>query len=255
MSRSGEVVAKLAKHLIPRSARALWREMLSRRRLSSEQQVVTAFLAHTGANIVLDVGANVGQFGDLVLRTGFVGKIVSFEAIPEVHRTLVQHARKKSDSWIVAPCAALGSKRGQITLNIAANTVSSSVLPMLQAHADAAPQSIYVNEQIVDLERLDEHASRFLTPEGKLIIKIDTQGYEMEVLKGASGLFRQTVGIQVELSLTPLYEGAPSFTDMISFVKLCGFDLFNIVPGFQDERSGRLLQVDGFFVRSSGENA
>lgn len=248
------VLIKLAKNFIPQSLRTLWREILSRRRVNSEQQVVTEFLAHTGADVVLDVGANVGQFGDLVLRTGFAGKIVSFEAIPEVHQALARHARRKSDSWIVAPCAALGSRRGAITLNVAANTVSSSVLPMLRAHEDAAPQSIYVKEQIVDLERLDEHASRFFPPDAKLIIKIDTQGYEMEVLKGASGLLHQTAGIQVELSLTPLYEGAPSFTDMISFVKHCGYDLFNIVPGFQDERTGRLLQVDGFFVRSAGEN-
>jgi FkbM family methyltransferase len=251
--RSPGVVTRLVKNFIPQSLRTSWREMLNRQRLNSEQQVVTEFLAHTGADTVLDVGANVGQFGDLVLRTGFVGKIISFEAIPEVHQQLVRHARKKSDSWIVAPCAALGSTRGKIAINIAANTVSSSVLPMLGAHKDAAPQSIYVNELIVDLERLDEHASQLLPPDGRLIIKIDTQGYEMEVLKGASGLLHQTVGIQLELSLTPLYEGAPSFTDMISFVKLCGYDLFSIVPGFQDERTGRLLQVDGFFVQSSRE--
>jgi FkbM family methyltransferase len=244
---------RLAKVFIPQGLRTLRRQMLNRQTLKAEQQVVTEFLAHTGADVVLDVGANAGQFGDLVLRTGFPGKIISFEAIPEVHQQLMRHARQKSDSWIVAPCAALGSKRGEITLNVAANTVSSSVLPMLWAHRDAAPQSVYVNQVTVNLERLDEHASRLLPPDAKLIIKIDTQGYEMEVLKGAAGLLHRTAGIQVELSLTPLYEGAPRFTDMISFLKLCGFDLFNILPGFRDERTGRLLQVDGFFVRSAGE--
>jgi FkbM family methyltransferase len=76
---------------------------------------------------------------------------------------------------------------------------------MLRAHEDASPQSIYVKEQIVGSERLDEHASGFFPPDAKLIIKIDTQGYEMEVLKGASGLLHQTADIQVELSLTPPY--------------------------------------------------
>jgi FkbM family methyltransferase len=226
------------------------REALRNRGPDTEERAVKSVLAHTGAEVVLDVGANVGQFAELVLRTGFRGKILSFEAVPSVHRLLVERARGRSDQWSVAPCAALGSERGKIALNVSANTVSSSILPMKVMHIDAAPESRYVDREIVDIERLDELAPRLLPPEGKLLIKVDTQGYEKEVLKGATALLHRTIAIQLELSLVPLYEGAPSFTEMISFVQSHGYDLFGIVPGFQDERTGRLLQVDGLFIRA-----
>jgi len=216
-----------------------------------EQQVLRNILRVTGANVVLDVGANTGQYGDLLFEAGFDGTLISFEAIPSVHEQLSEHARKdKRKLWLVAPCAALGSKRGRIELNIAANTASSSVLPMLDAHLDAAPESRYVDKQTVNIERLDELALEFIPLAGVLLVKVDTQGYELEVLKGATGLLQRVVAIQLELSLTPLYEGAPAFLDMIAFMASSGFDLFSIVPGFRDKRSGRLLQVDGFFVRS-----
>ena len=120
---------------------------------------------------------------------------------------------------------------------------------MRSMHLEAAPQSKYVKQQTVPVERLDELALQMLPSLGRLLIKVDTQGYEMEVLKGAEGLLQRTAAIQLELSLVPLYEGAPKFVDMIAYVESKGFELFSLVSGFSDRRIGRLLQVDGFFVR------
>jgi FkbM family methyltransferase len=214
-----------------------------------EQQVVKDVLKLTGVKIVLDVGANTGQWGDLVFETGFDGKLISFEPIPNVHTTLVAHAKRRGASWEVAPCAALGSERGYVEFNISANTLSSSVLPMRREHWEAAPQSAYVAKQTVAVERLDELASRLLPPEGDLMIKIDAQGYEMHVLKGAGGLLPRVVAMQLELSLIALYEGAPTFLEVVSYMQSIGFEIFNIVPVFKDHRTGRVLQVDGYFVR------
>jgi FkbM family methyltransferase len=217
---------------------------------NTEQQILKKLLRLTGADVVLDVGANVGHFGDLLLDLGFKGTLISFEAIPDVHERLVQHANDRSRSWLVAPCAALGSRRGQIAINISANSVSSSILPMRQTHIDSAPQSQYVSRQIVNIERLDELAVQYIRPTATLFIKVDTQGYELEVLKGATGLWQRTVALQLELSLVPLYDHAPTFMDMIAFMGSMGFELFGIVPVFRDQQSGRMLQVDGFFVRA-----
>jgi FkbM family methyltransferase len=214
-----------------------------------EQQVVKEVLKLTGVKIVLDVGANSGQWGDLVFATGFTGKLISFEAIPDVHSTLVAHAKRRSASWEVAPCAALGSERGHVEFNISANTLSSSVLPMRREHEVAAPESAYVSKKRVPVERLDEIASHLLPPEGDVMIKIDTQGYELQVLKGASGLLHRAAAMQLELSFVTLYEGAPTFSEMLSYMQSIGFDIFNIVPVFKDKRTGRVLQVDGYFVR------
>lgn len=220
------------------------------KRANVEQQVLQRVLRFTGADVVLDVGANVGQYGDLLFETGFAGTLISFEAIPAVHERLAKHAKSKGRSWLVARCAALGSKRGQIDINVSANSVSSSVLPMLAAHIDVAPQSRYVDRQTINVETLDDLEPEIVPPAGRLLLKVDTQGYEMEVLKGATRLLRRVAAVQLELSLTPLYEGGPTFVDMVAFMATAGFELFGVVPEFTDERNGRLLQVDGFFVRS-----
>lgn len=220
-----------------------------------EAQVIQDLLDLSGARIALDVGANVGQWGDAVLDAGFDGLLISFEALPQVHSVLAEHAARRSANWIVAPCAALGSERGNLCINVSANTASSSVLPMHDMHLEAAPESAYVASQPVRVERLDALASTLIPRHGDIYLKIDTQGYEREVIKGSTGLFDRLVAIQVELSLIPLYEGAPTFTEMIALIESQGFELFSIVPGFKDKRVGRLLQVDGFFVRNGSIKA
>lgn len=239
------------KSLVRRFSRAAGWEVRRARNANIEPLVLKSVLHTTGATIILDVGANLGQFGDLVFRGGFKGTLVSFEAIPDVHSKLVEHAKRQGDSWVVAPCAALGSKRGRIEINIAGNSVSSSVLPMTRTHQDAEPKSKYINKQLIDMMTLDEVAPTVIPPTGAILLKVDTQGYEMEVLKGATSILRRTVALQLELSLTPLYEGAPTLLEMVAFMKDQGYGLFSIIPGFRDRQSGRLLQADGYFVREN----
>jgi FkbM family methyltransferase len=238
------------RRLVLSTLRALGWEVQRVRHSHTERQVLKNLLLLSGADIVLDVGANIGQFGDMLFGLGFKGRLVSFEALPDIHRQLTEHARTAGAAWQVAPCAALGSARGKVEMNVAANLVSSSILPMRQDHVDAAPDSKYITRTLVDIQRLDELASRYVTPDADLLIKIDTQGYEREVLEGATALLPQTVALQIELSLVSLYEGAPDFVDMLGRVLAQGFELFGLVPGFRDPRSGRLLQMDGFFLRT-----
>jgi FkbM family methyltransferase len=218
--------------------------------LNSEATVLTHLFAAGRIAVVLDVGANAGQFAQLVRSVGFAGTIISFEALPHVHATLTEASRADS-RWEVAPCAALGAASGTVEINIAGNSAaSSSLLPMNDVHLKAAPESRYVDTQRVRLERLDVLAPPLLQGRGPVLLKIDTQGYEKEVLRGATGLLDVLTAIQLEMSLTPLYVGAPGFTEMIDYMSELGFELFSIVPGLRNHRTGRLLQADGFFVRS-----
>ncbi len=236
--------------LIQRLLRATGLEVQRFRDANIEQVVLKNVLGMTKSTVILDVGANIGQFGDLALATGFRGTLVSFEAIPSVHQQLTAHASKKRSSWVIAPCTALGSRRGEIEINVSANSVSSSILAMRSTHLEAAPESKYVAKKTVPIERLDELAPRIIPPMGRIYIKVDTQGYEMEVLKGATALLPRAAAIQLELSLIPLYFGAPTFVEMIAFVESMGYELFGIVPGFKNRQTGRLLQADAFFVRN-----
>jgi FkbM family methyltransferase len=228
--------------------RAVGLEVQRLKGANTEDAILTNLFRLSRPVALLDVGANAGQYAEKVRGLGYGGTIVSFEAIPEVQRQLAGKAAK-DPRWVVAPCAAVGRQDGEIEINVAANLASSSVLAMRDRHLEAAPESAYIGKQLVRMARLDELARPLVPAAGDLMLKIDTQGYEMEVLAGAGGLLDRVVALQLELSLVALYENAPTLASMVSFVEGLGYEMFNIAPGFKQERDGRLLQADGFFVR------
>jgi len=215
----------------------------------AEDLVLARLIARVRPVAVLDVGANTGQYAGLVRQCGYDGLIVSFEATHEAHRELSAKASRDTN-WVVAPLSAVGSRSGSVEIFVSANSMSSSVLPMKHIHEDAEPNSKYVSKQHVPIDTLDALARPLIPSSGPLYLKIDTQGYEREVLRGASELLPRIEAVQLELSLVQLYEGSPTFTEMVPLLIEMGFELYEMVPGFRDRRSGRLLQVDGFFMRS-----
>lgn len=198
---------------------------------------------------ILDVGANDGGYGKMLRRGGYAGAILSFEPLADAHAKLLQAAQGDS-AWGVAPQMAIGSSNGEIEINIAGNSTSSSILPMEVLHESAAPQSRYVGTEKVPLNRLDSVAHPIIEQSKNLLLKIDTQGYEIPVLVGAELLLPRVCGIQLELSLVPLYEGQMLYREVIDWIAGKGFELWSITPGFVDQNSGRMLQMDGVFFRS-----
>lgn len=103
------------------------------------------------------------------------------------------------------PRCAIGAYDGEVEINIAGNSVSSSILPMMESHASAAAGSVYIATEKVPIFRLDTIATPYLGKAHKPFLKIDTQGYEWQVLDGASTILPQMSGVLCELSLVPLY--------------------------------------------------
>ena len=221
---------------------------------SSEELLLARFLTVTRPTVVFDVGANVGQYGMSLRKCGFAGRIVSFEAIASVHARLAAVAAQDGN-WTVAPRCALGRTPGKACINVAANSVSSSLLSMNDLHVDAAPASRYVTSETVPVRRLDDVAETRLDKSAKLLLKIDTQGYEEEVLAGASRVLDSVIAMQLELSLMPLYKGAPTLRRMLELCEDLGFELYGLIPGFYDEKTARLLQMDGLFVKITPPSA
>jgi FkbM family methyltransferase len=200
-------------------------------------------------NMVLDVGANEGQFASEVRGGGFSGAIVSFEPLSAAHERL--EARSRGDTrWAVPPRIAIGKEDGHAVINVAANSVSSSLRPMLKSHRSAAPKSAYVGTEPVPLGRLESAAAAYVGPSDRILLKIDTQGTEDDVLRGSGVLLEQTVGIYLELSLVPLYDGQVLFPEMKERLEEMGYSLWAMWPGFVDPRSCRMLQVDACFFKS-----
>jgi FkbM family methyltransferase len=239
----------LLQNLAKRAFRGVGLEVQYLKRAVTEEAILRNVLRITDPVAILDVGANVGQYARSARQLGFRGRIVSFEPLSKAHVAL-QAAAGQDRDWIVAPRAALGRARGSATLNISQNTVSSSLLPLQSRGVVAAPASRYVGSEEVSVHRLDELAPPLVPTTGSLMLKIDTQGYEMEVLGGASGLLERIAALQVELSLVQLYAGSPSLGGMLCYIDELGFEPFGLAAGFKDPDSGRQLQAEGFFVRS-----
>ena len=214
----------------------------------SESHRLVTMLAVHDVDVILDVGANTGQFALSMREAGYRSRLVSFEPLSTAHEQLLRNSRG-DPRWEVAPRVAIGDHEGEIELYVAGNSVSSSALAMLQYHVDAAPDSVYVSRERVRLSRLDTMASEYWHPGDVPFLKIDTQGYEDRVLNGATNVLERVRGLQLEASLVPLYDGQQLFDVLIERLRLLGFTIWAIWPGFHDPQSGRTLQVDITFFR------
>jgi FkbM family methyltransferase len=199
--------------------------------------------------LVLDVGANSGQFGGALFAAGFTGRVISFEPLTSAHADLVRAASGKPQ-WEVAPRCAIGAMAGSAVINVAGNSYSSSLRPMLAAHLAAAPQSAYVGTEDVPVETLTDFlARRFPDRVPRFALKIDTQGYEDEVLDGLGARIAQCSAVLLEMPLDSLYGGASDLPTLFSKLVKCGLRCVNLSPGYVNPYTGDAIEVDGVFVR------
>jgi FkbM family methyltransferase len=236
------------KHLIKRALNSLGVEAHRFHPASSPLARLIAAMRAFEVDLVLDVGANAGQYGADLRAGGYEGRIASFEPVTRAHAQLVQRSRH-DQKWTVHPRCALGAYEGEIEINISANSVSSSVLPMLESHVNAAPGSAYVGQETAPMTTMDGIVERYLAGSRAPFLKIDTQGYEWQVLYGAAATLARLRGIQMELSLLPLYEGQHLWRDCIDRLESEGFVLWSVQPAFVDPANGRTMQLDGLFFR------
>ncbi|OBH66138.1 FkbM family methyltransferase [Mycobacterium colombiense] len=208
-------------------------------------------LESLNVNVVFDIGSNTGQYAASLRNAGYQGRVVSFEPLSQPFATLEKRASK--DPLWECRRHALGDVDGTVSVNIAGNAAqSSSVLPMLKSHQDAFPPANYVGVEDVAVYRLDSVAPQILRPTDVTFLKIDVQGFEKQVLAGsASTLADSCVGMQLELSFLPLYEGSMLIPEALEWAYSMGFRLTGLLPCFVDPRDGRMLQADGVFLRET----
>lgn len=199
-------------------------------------------------DVVMDVGANKGQFvwklrGDL----GYENKIISFEPLSSAFEVLSRKA-KDDKRWEVHNFA-LGATEEEMEINISGNSQSSSFRDILSSHTDSEPQSRYVGKEVVKVRTLDAVSGELLRASDNVYLKIDTQGFEKEVLDGAASTLNKIDTVQLEMSLVPLYEGEVLFKELYERMKDSGYSLVGMEPGMLEPDSGRILQVNGIFHR------
>lgn len=243
-------LATRVQHRVQRLARRLGYDVVPFNAKWSPTARRGRLLASLKVDVVLDVGANEGQYGaQLRGDLGYRGRICSFEPTDAAYRVLA--ARAAGDPGWTTRNVGLGDVAGTATINVAANSESSSLLEMLPAHADAAPESRYVGTEEIEIQTLDALFPDIVRPGERAYLKIDTQGYEGRVLRGAERSLAAIDTVQLEMPLVPLYEGELGFADLVRLMLDSGYELVGLEPGFSDPATGRLLQADGIFHRST----
>jgi FkbM family methyltransferase len=206
-----------------------------------------ALLRHHAVDVVLDVGANIGQFAGELRRDGYDGRIVSFEPLHSAFAVL--DGRAADDARWEAVNIGLGATAGPATINVAGNSQSSSLLPMGHAHREAAPTSTYVGTEQIEVRRLDDVFEASAAGASTPFLKLDVQGYERQVLEGAKSSLPAIVGLQLEVSVVELYEGETLLPEMLALLAGDGFVLAAMTPSLIEPSSARLLQLDAVFLR------
>jgi len=218
--------------------------------MTSGGECLHAMMRQHGVDLLFDVGANTGQFASAVFERGYSGRIVSFEPQSAAHGALLERSRR-NPRWEIAERCCLGERDGETEIHLSRNSISSSVLPITSEHTALSPDAGYVGTERVSLRRLDDLARPHLDASRAAFLKIDVQGYEQQVLAGAKEVLARVRGLQIELSLRPVYEGQMLFVPMLNLVHDFGFRPVHFSPSFVDPSNGRWLQADGLFFRET----
>lgn len=200
-----------------------------------------------GIDLVLDGGANRGQYAGRLRDYGYGGRIVSVEPGAEAF-ALLQAASAGDPSWEAVRCA-LGGEPGEATLRITANSVSSSLRTACPG-MDAVPGSEEVARETVRVTTaaalLREHGAEATAP----MLKLDVQGAELTALEGAGEALGSFAALEVELALTPLYAKQPPAHELMAWLAARGFRPVGVSPNTIDPRTGHLIEVDALFARA-----
>jgi FkbM family methyltransferase len=204
-----------------------------------------AILRALNPSLVADVGANRGQFS-LDVRCALPNaRVVAFEPLtPEADIYTEIFA---STATHVLHRVALGAEAGTASFHVSAARDSSSLLPIGDRQSELFPGTQEVSTQVVEVRTLDDFADE-LASDGPTLLKIDVQGAELDVLRGAKVTLGSFRWIYLEMSFVELYDGQPLADTIVDELRTRGFELAGTgTPSIID---GRPVQVDALFERS-----
>jgi FkbM family methyltransferase len=223
----------------------------------TEQKVLQALLSRVlkahfdryRVNCVVDVGGNRGQYAQRLRRAGYRGRIVSFEPVPGEFARL-EAAAAGDPEWWVHPVA-LGSSDGSLEMHVLPGTLSSP-LPATDFGRRRFPSLRGMQKQAVPVRRLDGLLDEMLAglPDPRPFLKMDTQGFDVEVFRGLGDHTRVFVGMQSEVALMELYEGMPRLPEALGVYEAAGFEVSGMYPVNRENRTGRVLEFDCLMVRA-----
>lgn len=198
-------------------------------------------------DIVLDVGANDGGFGRDLRDSGYTGRIHSFEPNPVAFKRLKDSIREDAN-WSAEQCG-VGNVPGLLRLNVSATDVFSS-FKALNSFGQNSSNTCVVDTVEAKIVRLDDYLKEHPFKQRRPYLKIDTQGFEREVLEGLGDMFEKMVAIQVETSIMNSYVGEPDWIESLTFMRDRGFEVATMICNSAIPDRARVREFDIVYVRN-----
>jgi FkbM family methyltransferase len=200
-------------------------------------------------NCVFDVGANRGQFGMMLRQIGYRGWILSFEPV-RANVAVLEKVAAAAEPWRVFPYA-LGANNGRQKINVTDETVFSSFLTPSQESQTRFPRNRVTRTEEVEVLRLDSVFDTCIDgiPSPRIYLKLDTQGFDLEVAKGAESVLDRILALQTEIAFRYIYNDMHGFAASISQFQDYGFEVVDFIPVARDTDQLRVIEMDCVMVR------
>lgn len=201
-------------------------------------------------DVVLDIGANAGQFATRIHRIIPNAIIHSFEPLPSVFPLLKETFEREGIKGKCHPFA-LGNINESLTMHLHVDhSPSSSILQTTDSHKISDPRTVSTKDEIIQVKRLDDIATNLgLSPTSRILIKMDVQGYEKNVILGGKNTFSLANAIITEICLYQMYHGQPSFTEMHNLIENMNFRYAGNFDQSQ-QSDGEIISVDTFYLKN-----
>lgn len=219
-----------------------------RRRRAEERRRLCLIMERQGVDLFLDVGANMGQTARSLREGSYGGRIISIEPVRACHDALLA-ASAGDPKWDIAERCAIGEKEGSVEIIVSEASDLSSLSAPTANLTGALPKAREAGREETPLRRIDKLLGDDIRAAAKPFLKIDTQGHDMATLKSAKGVMDKLCGIQIEMSLLPLYEGEALYLDILTFLNAQQFHPHMLVERTFSDPLARQLQLDGVFIR------
>jgi FkbM family methyltransferase len=209
-------------------------------------------------DLVLDVGAHHGEYASLLRELGYAGRIISFEPVAANFDVIAQHCAH-DPSWR-AYNLALGSEDADKSINVMSDSFLNSFLApsefglqWLDRNSDGGHRCPMIVKGVdkVTVRRLDGLFDQMLNDAGahNVFLKMDTQGWDLEVLRGADACISRIGAVQSEVPLKAIYRGMPSFIEVITECKRLGFEITGMFPVSRDTNNLAIVEFDCVMAR------
>ena len=194
---------------------------------------------------IFDIGAARGQWTQAARMVFPEAQIYAFEPIKESYKMMEE--RMKSDNYFKSFNCALTDKSGTISFGLNNFHDSSSILKMTDAHKIEFKQTEKEEEIIIEAFRLD--SIKEINIVGPAFLKMDVQGAELMVLRGAEKLLDKIEGIQLELNFENFYESQATYIEICYFMYSHNFKRFFQIGTLTSQKTNKILACDLVFLR------